>query len=195
MVVSSVLRDQRLLIDGSWSLSIDLDPTPGQQAGAPLVKQDDRLTQLYRTYGATIYWRCVRLLGNGSAAEDATQETFLRVYRHLERAPSGEEAIRWIWRIATNYCLNELRNARHRPEPVAELPEQVGEEIDLTQRDLARAVIERAPEDQRAIAWLHHVDGLDQEEVARTLGISRRTVVNKLAAFSTNARKYLARAA
>lgn len=162
--------------------------------------KEDRLTQLYRTYGASIYWRCMRLLGDAAAAEDATQETFMRVHRHLERTPDGEEAIRWIWRIATNYCLNELRNTKRRAEPVAELPDRPPAAGDLelaalADRDLARRVIARAPEDQRAIAWLHHVDGLDQEEVARTLGVSRRTVVNKLAAFAENARKYAARAA
>jgi RNA polymerase sigma-70 factor, ECF subfamily len=169
-----------------------------------LVSTEDRLTHLYRSYGASIYWRCVRILGDAAAAEDATQETFLRVHRHLERAPDGEEAIRWIWRIATNYCLNELRNGKRRAEPVAELPDAPEPALaaiaalqrgDLGDRDLARRIIARAPEDQRVIVWLHHVDGLEQEEVARTLGISRRTVVNKLAAFTENARKYLGRAA
>jgi RNA polymerase sigma-70 factor (ECF subfamily) len=159
------------------------------------VSQDDRLTSLYRTYGAPIYWRCLRLLGDRAAAEDATQETFMRVYRHLDRAPDGEDAIRWICRIATNYCLNELRNTRRRPEPVAALPERPFDLAALSDRDLARQVIARAPEDQRAIAWLYHVDGCDQEEVARIMEVSRRTVVSKLAAFSTNARKYISRAA
>ena len=75
---------------------------------------DDRLTALYRSYGPAIYWRCLRLLRDRAAAEDATQETFMRVLRHLDRAPDADEAIRWIWRIATNYCLNELRNSKRR---------------------------------------------------------------------------------
>lgn len=156
---------------------------------------DDRLSKLYRDHGAVIYWRCMRLLGDAAAAEDAMQETFMRVHTHLARTPDGDEAIRWIWRIATNYCLNELRNTRRRAVPVADPPERPFELADLADRDLARQVIARAPEDEGAIAWLYHVDGLDQEEVARTLGVSRRTVVNKLATFATNARKYIARAA
>ena len=130
--------------------------------------KEDRLTQLYRDYGVNIYWRCMRILNDAGAAEDATQETFLRVYKHLERAPDGDEAIRWIWRIATNYCLNELRNAKRRAEPVAELPEKAFELADLSDRDLARRVLARAPEEQAAIAWLHYVDGLDQEKRWRT---------------------------
>ena len=159
------------------------------------MSQDDRLTELYRTYGAAIYWRCLRILGDRGSAEDAMQETFMRVHRHLDRTPDGDDAVRWICRIATNYCLNELRNAKRRAEPVADLPERALDLADLADRDLARQVIARAPEDQRAIAWLYHVDGFDQEEVARTLGVSRRTVVSKLAAFASNARKYIARAA
>ena len=159
------------------------------------MSQDDRLAGLYRTYGAVIYWRCLRLLGERAAAEDAMQETFMRVYRHLDRAPHGDDAIRWIYRIATNYCLNQLRNQRRRTVSVAALPAQAQGAIDLGDRDLARHVVARAPSDQGAIAWLYHVDGFDQDEVARIMSVSRRTVINKLAAFSANARKYLARAA
>ncbi|MFI5376709.1 MAG: sigma factor, partial [Candidatus Rokuibacteriota bacterium] len=60
----------------------------------------------------------VSSLGAGAAsAEDATQETFVRVRRHLEKAPDAHEALLWIYRIATNYCLNELRDRKGRPEP------------------------------------------------------------------------------
>jgi RNA polymerase sigma-70 factor, ECF subfamily len=43
------------------------------------------------------------------------------------------------------------------------------------------------------VAWLHHVDGLDQGDVARVLDISRRTVLNRLAEFTRNARKLMER--
>ena len=157
----------------------------------------DRVTQLYRRYGPTIYWRCVRLLGDVGAAEDATQETFVRVHRHLARAPDDNEAIAWIWRIATNLCLNERRDASRRPVPSEPLdpddrPLRDGLHED---RDLARRVIARADERDRVIAWLYHVDGLEQDEVARVLGISRRTVVNRLQSFSENARKFVRRVA
>src|SRR5450432_857531 len=76
----------------------------------------DRLTALYRMYGPVIYARCVRLLGDRAAAEDAMQETFVRVQRHLEKAPDAEEALRWVYRIATNYCLNEIRDRKLRPQ-------------------------------------------------------------------------------
>jgi len=158
----------------------------------------DRVADLYRRYGPTIYWRCVRLLGDNGAAEDATQETFVRVHRHLARAPGDDEAIAWIFRIATNLCLNERRDAGRRPRPADELPElgagALRDELHAD-RDLARRVVARADARDRVVAWLYHVDGLEQDEVARVLGVSRRTVVNRLQSFASNARKFVRREA
>jgi RNA polymerase sigma-70 factor (ECF subfamily) len=157
---------------------------------------DDRLTALYRAYGPVIYARCRRLLGDGGAAEDATQETFMRVYRHLDKA-DAREALGWICRIATNYCLNEIRNRKRRPALDDAAPEPVAGDLEqlLADRDLVTRIVDRAPEKLRTVAWLHHVDGLDQGEVARILEISRRTVVNRLAEFTDNARKFVRRGA
>jgi RNA polymerase sigma-70 factor (ECF subfamily) len=156
---------------------------------------EDQLTTLYRRYGATIFARCARLLGDRAAAEDATQETFMRVHRHLHKAPTSEEALRWIYRIATNYCLNEIRDRKLRPQ--SETVEAFSESFEtiLANRELVAQIVRRSPEKLRATAWLHHVDGLDQAEVARVLGSSRRSVVNHLAKFAENARKFVARSA
>jgi RNA polymerase sigma-70 factor (ECF subfamily) len=157
---------------------------------------DDRLTALYRKYGPVIYWRCLKLLRDEGAAEDATQETFLRVCRHLETLPDAEEAIRWIWRIATNYCLNESRDQRRRPEPreaPPDLPAENTLEQVLADRELVTQIIWRVDEKLRAVAFAHYVDGLEHVEAARRLGISRRTVANRLADFNERARKIAAR--
>ena len=153
------------------------------------------LEHLFRTYGPLIHERCRRILGDGAAADDATQETFVRVHRHLAQAPSAAEAVPWIYRIATNYCLNELRDRSKRAEPMGELPElsDALTETRLADVQLARALIDRVPAKLRACAYLTYVDGLTQDEVARVLGISRRSVVNHLADFLDRARKFVAR--
>ncbi|MFT3693770.1 MAG: sigma-70 family RNA polymerase sigma factor [Kofleriaceae bacterium] len=168
-------------------------------AGYPaqmVADSDDRLTSLYRTYGPVIYARCVRLLGDRASAEDATQETFVRVHRHVAKAPDAREALMWIYRIATNYCLNELRDRKLRPSGDSDgfdVAYDLGEM--LANRDLVERIVRRSPEQVRAAAWLHHVDGMDQGEVARVLGVSRRTVVNKLSEFAANATKFIQRSA
>ena len=157
----------------------------------------DRLTALYRSYGPAIYSRCRSLLADAEAAEDATQETFLRVWRRLDRVPDAHEALYWIYRVAGNYCLNELRDRRTRDIPSEDLPESPqmtgAAEARLEDRDLARHLIEHAHAKVRVVAWLYHVDGFEQEEIAAVVGISRRTVVNRLSDFLAGAQRFLKR--
>jgi RNA polymerase sigma-70 factor (ECF subfamily) len=157
---------------------------------------DGRLTALYREYGPAIYWRCLKLLGDQAAAEDATQETFLRVHRHLDEGSDPDEPFRWIWRIATNLCLNEMRNRKRRPEPKAELPDlPLGTEPEtaFANRDLVKRFIPLVDGKLRAVAWVHYVDGLEHVEAGKLLGISRKTVASRLADFNARARKIIER--
>ena len=64
----------------------------------------------------------------------------------------------------------------------------------IVNRDLAARLIEAAHPKVKPVAWLYHVDGMDQEEVACILDLSRRTVAaTRLAAFATTAQKLLRR--
>jgi RNA polymerase sigma-70 factor (ECF subfamily) len=155
---------------------------------------EDPFVELYRTHGRLIYARCRRLLGEGAAAEDATQEAFARLHRQLAKQPPLDDALRWIYRVATNCCLSELRKRRLRPEAQGlSLGEGPGASLSdvLADRDGALRVIAGVPEKLAEVALLHHVDGIDQGEVARILGVSRRTVVYRLAEFEARARRIL----
>lgn len=156
---------------------------------------DPRVSDLYRKFGPAIHSRCRRLLKDEVAADDATQEVFLRVLRHIESAPDDQAALAWIYRISTNYCLNWLRDRARQAEPVEELPDTPGDspELALHDRDLALRLVSRAPEHLRAPALLYYMDGLEQEQVAKVLGVSRRTVINRLGEFASRARKFVKR--
>jgi RNA polymerase sigma-70 factor (ECF subfamily) len=175
-------------------------PVPQQvQAAAAVVDgvaTADRFSQLYRKYGPVIFARCRRMLGDSAAAEDATQETFIRVARHLDKVHDMDTALRWIYRIATNLCLNEIRDRKLRPLLVTHLPTVdalTSLEDRLSDRNLAHALIAHVPARLRATAWMFHVDGLEQAAIAAILGVSRRTVVYDLAAFADSARQLVTR--
>jgi RNA polymerase sigma-70 factor (ECF subfamily) len=156
-------------------------------------ERDDRLSQLYRWHGAAVFARCRRLLRDDAAAEDAAQEVFCRVQRHLARVPEAADALPWLFRVASNYCLNQLRDRRRRRQvPLFEDP--VAPTSDLAEQAHARRLIARVPEKLRAVAWLHHVEGHDQQEVATLVGVSRRTVLYRLADFQVALRAQLAHA-
>jgi RNA polymerase sigma-70 factor (ECF subfamily) len=157
-------------------------------------KPADRLVALYGQYGAIVYARCRRMLGDAAAAEDVTQDTFLRVLRHPGCIPD-ENVLPWLYRIATNLCLNAIRDGRVRAIPMDVLPERSGASLDelLANRDLVARLVLRVPPKLQMTAWFFYVDGMRQEEIAEVLGMSRRAVAKRLAQFIAQSRKFLRR--
>lgn len=140
------------------------------------------LKALHAKYGQAIFAHCKRLLGSSAAGEDAVQEVFVRVLRQTDSVPTAAELRPWLFRIATNYCLNELRNRRVRTRGpfnlVTALPNSL-ENCLLARGQLAQ-LFERLPPRVRDVARLTYLEGMLQQEVADALGISRRTVVSCL---------------
>jgi len=160
------------------------------------LEQGQGVASLYQRYGPAVYRRCLGLLRDREAARDATQEVFRKLLRDEARLRREEEVLPWIYRVATNHCLNERRNQRRRGEDElpAELPFHDGAPRDLLpERQLAQQVLARFDAQTQAVAVGVFVDGMEHEEVASVLGISSRTVSRKLERFVTNARRYLTR--
>ena len=67
------------------------------------------LADLYAKYSPAIYAHCRRFLQSPAAARDATQEAFVRVIARGVVLPREEEALRYLYRVSTNVCLNLLR--------------------------------------------------------------------------------------
>jgi RNA polymerase sigma-70 factor (ECF subfamily) len=158
-----------------------------------------QVSRLYRELGPAVYRRCLRLLGDRAAAEDATQEVFVKLLRDMDRLQDRETVLPWIYRVAMNHCLNLRRDARKRGQDALAgdldvLPDTRGSGPDAyPDRQLAQAILSRFDAETQAVAVGVLVDGMEHEEVASVLGISRRTVSRKLDRFVENARKYLAR--
>jgi RNA polymerase sigma-70 factor (ECF subfamily) len=176
---------------GQLAGAAELDRRPANdcKGGRPKAgARTERLCVLYSRHRAPIFRRCLRLLRDRQAAEDATQETFLRVVRHAESVPPDDQALPWLYRIATNYCLNEIRDRRRDPVPAADLaalpgaPETAASSVedDVADRELAHRILASLPERLRVVAVLRHAGGLYDAEVAEALGVARRTVVYRL---------------
>jgi RNA polymerase sigma-70 factor (ECF subfamily) len=147
------------------------------------------IEKLYAKYGPTIYARCKRLLKDGTAAEDATQDVFMKILRHIEAAPTEDAVLPWIHRITTNHCLNVIRDAKRRAEPVEHVPELVDDEFEdsVVTRDFANRVLAATPDELKQPAVMYHARGVEQSKVATALGVSRRTVLYRLAEFTRRA--------
>jgi RNA polymerase sigma-70 factor (ECF subfamily) len=154
-----------------------------------LPSERERVVRLYRELGPAVYRRCLRLLGDREAARDAAQEVFLRLLREPDQLEEGSAALPWIFRVATNHCLN-LRRERGRRGEAAELELAAGAES-FPERRLAQQVLGRFDAVTQAVAVGVLVDGMEREEVAGVLGISRRTVHRKLVRFLASAKDLL----
>lgn len=142
------------------------------------------LAEIYERYAPAIFAHCRRLLGSGAAARDATQEAFVRVLAKGPKQLLGEDALRYVYRVATNVCLNQIRERRvHDRAAPAIMARSAGggsAESQHSDRQFAAALLEKCDETGTAIALMFYVDEMSQVEIAKTLGITRRTVFNRL---------------
>jgi RNA polymerase sigma-70 factor (ECF subfamily) len=142
-----------------------------------------------------VYRRCLKLLRDEEAARDATQDVFVKLVREMERFEDKDNAMAWLYTVATRHCLNVLRDRKRHggtADQVEEL-ELAAPESSLGHpgRVLAQRVLARFDEGTQAVAVGVLVDGMEQEELASALGISRKTVQRRLERFLEKARTYV----
>ena len=124
---------------------------------------------------------CRRMLGSSFDAEDAVQETLLRAWRASGRFEGRAPVRSWLYRIATNVCLDALAHTARRPVPVDELPPSVDpssppedpSDRAIAREDLRLAIIAATgnlPPRQRAVLMLRDVLSWRASEVAELLG-------------------------
>src|SRR6516165_8624192 len=138
--------------------------------------------QLVEPYRHALEVHCYRMLGSVQDAEDLAQETLLRAWRALERFEPRAQFQTWLYRIATNACLDELERRPRRPKPVDPFPERPSDATASPTYDpaaryairegmelaLLRA-IQELPGRQRAVLIFRDVLGWSAPEVADVL--------------------------
>jgi RNA polymerase sigma-70 factor (ECF subfamily) len=146
-----------------------------------------------RRYGGMVLRRCRRLLRDEAEALDACQDVFVRVLERRGRL-NGQYPSSLLFRVATNVCLNRIRDRGRRPEGHRAQGDDDGDEQQLLDRIAcasepggesdARMLLDRLfgrhPESSRTMAVLHFVDGLTLEEVAEVTGMSVSGVRKRL---------------
>ncbi len=135
--VSSMTMDRGLLAMASEAQGVDSDA-----AVMLRVKQgdDDAFNYLVQKYRRAMLSFMFRMAHNSAAAEDLSQEVFLRVYRSRENYEPSAKFTTWLYRIATNLAVNHARDTRHdRPENMASLDEpdaESGQALDVADDSL-----------------------------------------------------------
>jgi RNA polymerase sigma-70 factor (ECF subfamily) len=148
------------------------------------------MERLLRTHHDRIHAVCRRITGNEADAADATQEALIAVVRGLPRFDGRSAFSTWVYRIATNASLDELRRRKRRPSVLGRTdnenePELVEPSSDTRFGQIGeREEIERAlrdlPEEFRVPVVLRDVADLDYNEIATTLGVPVGTIKSRI---------------
>ncbi len=155
--------------------------------------------ELILPYQKKILNMAYRMLGNLSDAEDATQDIFVRVYKSLVSFQEESAFSTWLYKVATNICLDVLRRRKRQnaqgmvsihqyssEDEEYELPiedkaptpyeqAQKGEAM----RALLKAMEELGPE-QKAVIVLRDINGLPYEEIAELMGCTLGTIKSRI---------------
>ncbi len=149
--------------------------------------KDSALDQLVRRYEAPLFAFACRMLQEGSAAEDAFQETFLKVYRRRQSFQQGARFRPWLYKICLNLCRDQHRRRQQRRE--VELceqtvgadhrpgPQEWAERSAQAQR--VREALAKLPQKQAEVLILTQYQELSQQEVSELLGIPEGTVKSR----------------
>lgn len=153
----------------------------------------DTFERVVRAYYERVYRLSVTLLANPTDAEDAVQDTFLRIHRKAATFRGESSLSTWIYRIAHNICLDALKGRRRRsthslqayetmgrnvPDPHAG-PEERAFSADESAR--VRAALSSLPEEYRVVLVLREVEDLSYDQIADVLKCPVGTVRSRLA--------------
>lgn len=142
--------------------------------------RESAFTQLINKYQEKLYWHIRRLVVSHEDAHDLLQNVWIRVWKSLDRFREDSQLYTWLYRIASNECLNFLEQKKKKS--TASLDEEVGglsEKIRAEEHfDAARlewklqVAIQHLPEKQRVVFMLRYYEEMPYQEMSRVLDTS-----------------------
>lgn len=132
---------------------------------------EEAFAQLYAMHAKAVYSLALRLSGNPAAAEDITQDVFLKMLGFLDGFREGAPLRPWLKRVTANLAIDRLR--RERPQLTETFDEQWFDTGDAahTEAETSR-LLRRLPPLARTLVWLHEMEGWSHRELATRFGRS-----------------------
>ncbi len=163
-----------------------------------LAGEEERFRELVERYEGRIVNFIQRSIGDRERAHDLAQETFIRVYRHLDRFDQTKKFSTWIYTIASNLAKNELRNRSRNPVVLYQTLTATWEDDhrplqfedssmkpdDMFRKRHLEELVERAaaelPDHHREVFILREIEGKSYEEIAEITNTQLGTVKSRL---------------
>ena len=131
--------------------------------------------EIIKNYEGKVLRLCASMVG-GSKSEDAAQEIFLKIYQSLSQFKGESRFSTWVYRIATNHCLNLIKKSKQErflSIDVSRLEEKAPNPFDiLEKKQIVTALLQKMAPQDRAILMLRELEGLSYKEISESLRIS-----------------------
>lgn len=135
---------------------------------------------LVRTYQQKVYWHIRKMVIDHDDADDLTQDVFIKIYKYIGNFREDSRLYTWIYRIATNECLNFLQRRKRRFFlPIGDVERELAGKLDTAthisadevQLRLQKALL-KLPDKQRLVFNMKYFDDLSYEEIAEITATS-----------------------
>lgn len=171
---------------------------------ARLQKRDEAaFEELIRQYEKKVYTLCFRMCGNSEDAEEAAQDAFLALWRGIDRFRQESSLSTWIYRLATNACIDTLRRRKKQSGSVSLDDEELFVDAvdtspqpqETVERREAQKLLQEGlsalPEEYRKVLILREIEGLSYTEIAESASIELGTVKSRISRGRSLLRNFL----
>jgi RNA polymerase sigma-70 factor (ECF subfamily) len=141
--------------------------------------------ELVERYSPKLRYFMKKLLASADGADDALQDVWLDVFRHLPRLNDPQAFVAWLYRVARDRAYGRLRKSRRSEQPLDEsaVADVAGEESDdFSPEDAARihAALDRLPAEQREVLVLRFLEDMSYSRIAQVVGCQLGTVRSRI---------------
>jgi RNA polymerase sigma-70 factor (ECF subfamily) len=149
----------------------------------------DAFQNMYELYFQLVHRVCYRYTKNREEADDLSQEIFLKVHGSFAGFEGNSQPSTWLYRVATNHCLDHLRWKKRQTELLAGYGDDLAfsrtpeTSPDNPAKRLFRRLLETMDAANRQVVFLRFEVGLTHEEIAEICGVSRVAITKRLAKF------------
>lgn len=155
-------------------------------------RDDAAFGRLIDLYQARIYGFVKRMVHDAEDAQDLTQEVFIRAYQGLDRFDGRSSLRTWLFRIATNLCIDRSRRLNHNLEPVSGGEEEAWDNtpdhrwdpetaaLSAEMHDVVEHALAQMSDKLRMVLLLHDREDMAYEEIAATMSLPVGTVKSRL---------------
>jgi RNA polymerase sigma factor (sigma-70 family) len=158
---------------------------------------------LYEMFYSHVYKIAYFITKDPHAAQDVLQETFIKVFKNIEKVEDGEKMRAWVSTIASRTAIDYIRKQKNGNEievedvnnvevNLNELSFTVEEEVERSfQRKSVREQIQKLPPNYRTIIYLKYIEGLKDQEIANVLDLNVATVKTRIHRAKSKLKKQL----